>query len=939
MQITLETVGALAVAPEQPDVVVLQLDIFTSLLQGAFSRNGAVETSSHADHDDTLDVDVNVLTASFLKTDAVDNLKETVEGEAIDVDVTCSRALDLFEEIIGSIVLMGDTVFLDVPHMEIMYNIVEQVSPLCLPSVQARYSNIKELVAAVAASVMVSKQAAQHLCGSHTHNSREMDEEKCLHLEVKAVEPPHNLHSDDDSTSIKSSGSSIYRFKLMYYSQFDFKLLQNVTLVRNVKELKKQSTNNTIADSIFDQQLPSVQFSVSLKELKSRLRQVKHENKELSLGSKAQQEGVSVYTLLHLGVEPTVKRLLFKQYIDFPFVFLNEADQHNLSPWKMFAKVSLNLNAAKHVQEVQLDYLPGDAEEVPVAGGKYQHQQEENRIRTHVGVSSNNKNVKNELQTAQFYVEALQHELESHRGDLAQHGHFSFVEHNSEYGFISAQIAQQYVNASVVSLERDSGKMKQHVRMLDALKIENNVVCSKGADSDSTIFQRIYESPELFRYQLVARGLLESFANTEDTAAWGSDLGCLLSSALTTFLAVPSSRQVSLAMNLFFQDQASALGQSEVVDLRGPYRPLSAVFTFSSETVLSEKHSSLAFWEDVSSIKNHPLGRYQGFETLWLLGLTKAHQGSTELSFTPVYHPSSNSVPLFIRCDLHNMTRHVHHHYDYAKDGHSRTYTMRVEVNHTITAAASAHIGDPSTSVVGRLNESDVLLGAAESTYTLPLGMHPNQHQIVSVNLLRDKDSFPIPYTSIYGITLISILRLGIDSTIRDRLFKSFLFLPLYEDMAPWNIVLMGKEMAYIDYDTRDMTFDLDIPKAYQVISVLMNYKRTVEDFKRCGKKSNTVYGLAFISDCVGEQRFGSKAISCPNLKLPVPCGDGTCHSDYISCLRAYSDRADALAAEVGASGTPVGAGSGGGGAGDGSDKLSLELAEAMRSGIGMFSS
>lgn len=31
-----------------------------------------------------------------------------------------------------------------------------------------------------------------------------------------------------------------------------------------------------------------------------------------------------------------------------------------------------------------------------------------------------------------------------------------------------------------------------------------------------------------------------------------------------------------------------------------------------------------------------------------------------------------------------------------------------------------------------------------------------------------------------------------------------------------------------------------------------MNYKRTVEDFKRCGSKSPTMYGLPYVSDCVG---------------------------------------------------------------------------------------
>jgi len=27
-------------------------------------------------------------------------------------------------------------------------------------------------------------------------------------------------------------------------------------------------------------------------------------------------------------------------------------------------------------------------------------------------------------------------------------------------------------------------------------------------------------------------------------------------------------------------------------------------------------------------------------------------------------------------------------------------------------------------------------------------------------------------------------------------------------------------------------------------------------------------------------------SLKCPDLKKPVPCGDGTCHSDYITCLR-----------------------------------------------------
>jgi len=913
-KLSLETLAALTVAPEHPDLVLLQLDIFTSLLQESLAhrRTGDGDASSAESlTDDTLGLDTSA--ATFVEEGA------EADNQAVKTN-PCSHSFDILEEAIASAVLMGDNVYVEVPNVSVIYSIIRQLAPSCMATAEARYSSSKELLAAVSRRVILSKHATQYLCEEHM--SVESRDDKCIHMEVRAVEEAAARQGERHRIR---PYSTVYKFSLAYYSPFDFQLLRNATKTKHIQNIRENRNSSSVQEHSESHESP-IEFSVSLKELRTRLRNVRMDNNKLTLWPRQQQQGVSVYTLLHLQVEPALKRILLKQYIDFPFIFLDKNDENSVTPWNVFARFALNVG--DNTQEVELSYHP-ILETVPAMPGKYNHAAPDSS-KHHVGVSSSNKSVKNELQTAQFYFDCLNREFSSHKGDLAQHGQFSFVEHNSEYGFISALVAQQYSNASVVSLERNKIKMKQHVRMLEALKIENNVVCSKGDDSDSIIFQRIYESPELFRYQLVARGLLESFANTDDMNAWGSDLGCVLSSAVTTFLAVPSSRQVSLAMGIFFPGSGPRAS--------GPYRPLSSVFSYSSESMLSERHSSLSYWEESSNIKSHPTAAYRGFETLWLLGLTKAQHGSTEIMFTPVYHESSSSIPLLIRCDIVNMTRHVHHHYDYAKDGHSRTYTMRVEVNRTVSVAAHSRIGDPSASVVGRSDESDVLTsresGLEGASFSLPLGMHPNQHQVVSVNLLREKDSFPIPYTSIYGITLISILRLGIDSSIRDRLFKSFLFLPLYEDMAPWNIVLMGKEMAYIDYDTRDMTFDLDIPKAYQVISVLMNYKRTVEDFKRCGKKANTVYGLAFISDCVGEQQYGTKAISCPNLKLPVPCGDGTCHSDYISCLRSYSDHADALAAAVASGGEVAG-----GEVVSKGDKLSIELAEAMRSGIGLFSS
>ena len=44
--------------------------------------------------------------------------------------------------------------------------------------------------------------------------------------------------------------------------------------------------------------------------------------------------------------------------------------------------------------------------------------------------------------------------------------------------------------------------------------------------------------------------------------------------------------------------------------------------------------------------------------------------------------------------------------------------------------------------------------------------------------------------------------------------------MPLYEDMAPWNIFFEAGKLIYIDYDTRNLHFDEAVPMAYQVTSI-----------------------------------------------------------------------------------------------------------------------
>ena len=60
-------------------------------------------------------------------------------------------------------------------------------------------------------------------------------------------------------------------------------------------------------------------------------------------------------------------------------------------------------------------------------------------------------------------------------------------------------------------------------------------------------------------------------------------------------------------------------------------------------------------------------------------------------------------------------------------------------------------------------------------------------------------DSHHIPYQEIRSITLIALLRLGLAPSLRKRAYEQFVKLPLYEDMAPWNIVQQGgRDWQYI---------------------------------------------------------------------------------------------------------------------------------------------
>eukprot|EP00802_Teleaulax_amphioxeia_P005385 Tamp_05389.p1 GENE.Tamp_05389~~Tamp_05389.p1 ORF type:complete len:825 (-),score=116.94 Tamp_05389:513-2654(-) len=207
-----------------------------------------------------------------------------------------------------------------------------------------------------------------------------------------------------------------------------------------------------------------------------------------------------------------------------------------------------------------------------------------------------------------------------------------------------------------------------------------------------------------------------------------------------------------------------------------------------------------------------------------------------------------------VRVNLLNMTRLAHHHFDYKRDGHARVYDMRF-----------------SSAVAPPLPHSS---SDPERPYL------PGQ-----VRLTRREDDHQIPFGELRAVSLIALLRMGLDPSQRRRFYAEFVGMPLFEDMAPWNLVFVAGQLAYIDQDTQDTTFNEAVPRAYQTMSALMNYIRTVQDFGKCGAraKGGNQYGIPYISDCVGSDFRGP----CLSSSLPVPCGDRTCRSTFVECLAA----------------------------------------------------
>ena len=577
--------------------------------------------------------------------------------------------------------------------------------------------------------------------------------------------------------------------------------------------------------------------------------QITHKNQIIDNNwlNRNNNNGISIYSLIQFGIHKSQKKLLYQLLIELPLWSTN-IDVNELYPWELYIHINQSQRNNNIKQQNKLSQQSLNLTLIYISDINFdtKSQTNNNNINTKshkISVTFDKLNLIQNYYISQIYYQIINNELMKNSAEI-MNGIFSLIEHNSGYGYLSIKLAKKYYNATIISLEKNYHKIMYHYNTLQKLSINNNAICYKDSLllNDELIYKHIYESPELFRYQIIINNLFETYINnyinpTSTSSSsnsyykplqstWGVQIGEILSSALTTFIKVPLASQVSLATVILYKPI---------------YRSIDYLFISNNENNENKQMNSNDIMKKVLQnneyydLSFHPMKEYINFEENWLLQNIKVGLNSNTQLKLQLLTYKTKKIPL-IRCDIINMTRLVHHHYDYNRDGHTRTYTMKISINSNETYNIKQYyhkndisnlytisnnsigtfvsINQPNNYILNsnkKLNSktnsklisnsnvnSNANFNSTNSMYRLLSGNHINQDHVMSVGIYRDKDNIFIPYNTIYGITLISVLRMGLIAQQRDNYFHSFLKLNLYEDMAPWNIVLMGQVSCFV---------------------------------------------------------------------------------------------------------------------------------------------
>eukprot|EP00935_MAST-01C_sp_MAST-1C-sp1_P000902 g902.t1 len=488
--------------------------------------------------------------------------------------------------------------------------------------------------------------------------------------------------------------------------------------------------------------------------------------------------GVDLHTLLNLGVLPTLKAELLRLFVELPVARIAREyalGAAELAPW------DVRYSSGGDSSGGELAYEGPDGRVFPAFG------------RPDSGSAGGDDGTAGRLRTIVAQIEARAKKdvraATKDGGDRwgGNYGQakqelmeFSLMEYNSGGGALSMALAERFPNATVISIEGKDDLVKSHLQALERHaaagggssggELRNNIVCHTSVDSD--VITKLYESPEFMRFQILSGNLIDRLLKAQGKEGhlenFGKLLGQLLSCGMTTFVQMPSAQVLSLGLNTFFG-------------------PLLVPGTAGAAAVGAYRVSA------------HPLSVFEHSEARLLASLMRVHEeGHTRITANPIGGGADGSAQM-LRVDIVKMTRGVNHHFDYARDGHQRKYTMHVIQNNSVLGAnyeggaapwvkegqelaidaSKSHGEKEKLEKAKKAEEKKGAEQAGKSKFVvpfnpwsgadgLPLGFHHNNGNAVAVYLTRghklsggSKNRY-IPYVVIRAITLISILRLGL---------------------------------------------------------------------------------------------------------------------------------------------------------------------------------
>jgi hypothetical protein len=126
---------------------------------------------------------------------------------------------------------------------------------------------------------------------------------------------------------------------------------------------------------------------------------------------------------------------------------------------------------------------------------------------------------------------------------------------------------------------------------------------------------------------------------------------------------------------------------------------------------------------------------------------------------------------------------------------------------------------------------------------------------------------------------------------VETELLRLVCKMPLFEDMAPWNLMVTDTRVEYVDSENRNRTLD----DASTAVGVLSLYFQTFEEMARLfglcvGDSGTTLYGkssIPYVAACMGGEFAEQPTYPCGHTLDMIPCHTAQCAPSFDQCMRA----------------------------------------------------